>query len=71
MGILSKIKKSLFGAKVDYKQLSVDGAVIVDVRTPGEFRTGHLPNSKNIPLQSLSKKMNSLKGKTVLLVCRS
>lgn len=36
--------KKLFtgGPAVDYKQLLEDGALIVDVRTPGEFKTGHI-----------------------------
>ena len=29
------------------------GAVLLDVRTPQEYRAGHIPGSKNIPLQSL------------------
>ncbi len=28
-------------------------AVLLDVRTPEEYRAGHIPNSKNLPLQSL------------------
>ena len=33
---------------------SVPGAVLIDVRTPAEYRDGHIPGSKNIPLQSIS-----------------
>ena len=32
---------------------SVPGAVLIDVRTPAEYRDGHIPGSKNIPLQSI------------------
>jgi len=34
---------------------TTSGAVLADVRTPEEYRTGHIPGSKNIPLQSLAK----------------
>lgn len=29
------------------------GAVLLDVRTPAEYRQGHIPESKNIPLQTI------------------
>ena len=32
---------------------STDGAVLLDVRTPGEYAGGHIPGSKNLPLQSI------------------
>ena len=38
---------------MDYRD--TDGAVLVDVRTPQEYREGHIPESKNIPLQQLDK----------------
>ena len=31
------------------------GAVLLDVRTPEEYRSGHIPGSKNIPLQTIDK----------------
>ena len=31
------------------------GAILLDVRTPEEYRQGHIPNSKNIPLQIIDK----------------
>ena len=31
------------------------GAVLLDVRTTGEYRDGHIPGSKNVPLDSLDK----------------
>ncbi len=63
----------LFGMKsVDFKQLVQDGAVIVDVRTPGEFQGGHIKGSVNIPLQSLQGSLGKIpKNKTVITCCAS
>ena len=34
---------------------NTEGAVLVDVRTSREYREGHIPGSKNVPLQQLDK----------------
>ena len=31
------------------------GAILLDVRTPQEYREGHIPGSQNIPLQTVDK----------------
>lgn len=71
MGLFSKIFSALKGEKVDYQEKIKNGAVVIDVRSPGEFNMGHAKNSKNIPLQNLAKQAGKLKGKEVVLVCRS
>ena len=46
--------------------------VLIDVRTPGEFKSGHVAKAKNIPLDSISKQMKQIpKDKTVVVMCRS
>ena len=49
------------------------GAVLLDVRTPQEYREGHIPSSQNVPLQQLDKVEEITENKaTVLYVyCRS
>jgi len=60
-------------SKVDYKALREAGAIIIDVRTPAEYKSGNYKGSINIPLDTISKKMNDIKkkNKAVIAVCRS
>ena len=37
----------------EYQRTS--GAVLLDVRTPEEYLSGHIPGSKNIPLQTIDR----------------
>ena len=34
---------------------NTDGAVLLDVRTPQEYREGHISGSENVPLQTIDK----------------
>ena len=49
------------------------GAILLDVRTPQEYREGHIPGSKNLPLQTIDKVDSIVENKdTVLYVyCHS
>ena len=66
----------LFGGGSDNERVQEmlnDGALIIDVRTPGEFQGGHVVGSKNIPLQEVGAKVNKLKkiNKPIILCCAS
>ena len=71
--MLNTLKNLLgFGPKVDFAELVKQGAVIVDVRTPGEYAGGHIRGSMNIPLQSLSGQLTKIKkDKPVITCCAS
>lgn len=73
--IVDKIKKLLGISNepvTDYKKLVQGGAQIIDVRTPGEFSAGHIPNSINIPLNHLTKKIARVgKDRQIILCCAS
>lgn len=59
--------------KTDYKQLLDGGAVIIDVRNPGEFAGGSVSGSENIPLGNIPAKTKQIKslGVPVICVCAS
>jgi len=71
--MIEKIKKILgMGPKADLAEVLSRGAVIIDVRSPGEFAGGHLKNSKNIPLNTLGSQLNKLnKNRPVITCCAS
>jgi rhodanese-related sulfurtransferase len=63
--------RNLFGIKkTDYAQLMADGAIILDVRSNGEFATGHIEGSINIPVNKLTDNLHKLKAKnTPIITC--
>ena len=71
--MFESIKKLLGIVTIDYAQLVKDGAVILDVRTSGEFSTGHIKGSVNIPVNALSKNLAKLKAKNkpIITCCAS
>ena len=69
MGFFAK----LFGPKQDPKEWVARGAKIVDVRTPGEFASGHPAKAINIPLNSIATLPKKIKDKDteIVLCCAS
>lgn len=55
------------------RQLVEGGALLVDVRTPGEFASGHIGGAVNIPVQDLEGRLAELgsKERPIVLYCRS
>ena len=48
------------------------GALIVDVRTPEEYRAGRVPGAVNLPVEEVARWADTLpKDKPVYLYCRS
>jgi phage shock protein E len=55
------------------RSLVAAGAKVVDVRTPEEFASGHVPGAVNIPYEEIGKRTSEI-GPTstaVVLYCRS
>ena len=70
--MLEFIKKLFGGTSVDYAALVKEEAQIIDVRTSGEFASGHIKGSINIPLQVLGNNLAKIKkDKPVITCCAS
>ena len=68
--MLDAIKGALgLGPKVDYKELVKQGAQIIDVRTRGEYASGHVKGSVNIPLNELSSSVAKIKKNVPIITC--
>jgi phage shock protein E len=57
----------------DAQSLVKQGALLLDVRTPGEFADRHLEGATNIPVQELGARMSEVgaKDRVVVVYCRS
>ncbi len=63
-----------FGNKTNnIKEYVQKGAIILDVRTPQEYKAGHIKGAKNIALQVLNGNIETIKkwNKPVIACCRS
>ena len=67
--MISALKK-LFGiTTVDLSELIKNGAIIIDVRSKGEFATGHVKGSINIPLEQIGASTEKLKSYNQIITC--
>jgi len=62
-----------FGPSVDFKALVDQGAIILDVRSKGEYDQGHIDGSINISVDALPKHLNRFKDKNkpIITCCAS
>ena len=66
MGFFDFLKQPDVNRGVEEYQ-STSGAVLLDVRTPEEYRSGHIPGSKNIPLQTIDRVASVAENKDTAL----
>jgi len=77
-GILKK-NRTYSGNDIDYENAKIilkndKEAVLLDVRSPQEYKEGHLENSINIPLYDISKNIDNVisnKETTIIVYCQS
>jgi phage shock protein E len=57
----------------NFNELLNNGAIIVDVRSAGEFASGHIEGAINISVDSLKNNLDKLKNKnqTIITCCAS
>ena len=66
---MSLLKKLFGGTSIDFKTLVKEGAMIIDVRTPAEFNSGHIKGAVNIPLQAIQSSFNKIPKNKVIITC--
>jgi rhodanese-related sulfurtransferase len=70
--LFGKPNPSLDAADLSEKLKNGRHPLILDVRQPEEYRTGHIAGAKLIPLGDLTRKMQSLpKNREIVCVCAS
>jgi len=68
--IMIELFRKIFGLKpaTNFAELVEQGAIILDVRTRGEYAGGHINGSLNIPLDQLSNNLGKLKNKNAVII---
>ena len=71
---LALLSSLAFASENDVEKRRFPGdALIVDVRTPAEFKAGHYPGAMNIPLSSIPSRISEFgpPDGTIVVYCRS
>jgi phage shock protein E len=63
--------RKLMGMSVPEEILKADNLMVIDVRTPGEYKSGHIPGSVNIPLNTLDSQLKKIGKGPIVLCCAS
>lgn len=71
--MLDSLKKMFGMTTVDYAALVKEGAIVLDVRTKGEYAGGHIKGSINISVDQLKHNLGRLpdKSKPIITCCAS
>jgi len=72
MGLLSLLFPEWTSAQEAHEALKLRQAVLIDVREPREWKAGHAPGAKSLPLSNLSARVGELSpDHRYIVVCRS
>lgn len=68
----ASLKDDLSVAEAEAMIASAQDLQVIDVRTPGEYKGGHLKNARLIPIDDFENRFSEIdKNKPVLLYCAS
>jgi phage shock protein E len=74
----SWLKGAFANPALEARKRIEEGALVIDVRTPGEWRTGHLPSARHLPVDELRARMAEVdawsggdKGRPIVVYCAS
>ena len=68
--MIALLKKILgFGAATNYEELMQQSAVIIDVRSPAEFKQGHIKGAVNMPLNEIVNQVSKIKKDRIIITC--
>jgi phage shock protein E len=73
-GFLANLFSCGAAEKVDLPELVQSGALVIDVRTPGEFSGGAVKGALNIPYDEIARKISNVesdKSRPIIVYCRS
>jgi rhodanese-related sulfurtransferase len=74
LAIVFMMKRAVQISAQDALKYLKNGALVIDVRSPGEFNSGHLPTAINIPLDEIGTALPRRvkdKNQVLLLHCQS
>ncbi len=63
MGFFDMFKLKNINGELE-KAKSINGSIILDVRTISEYKDGHIPNSINIPVENIESVASKYKDKS-------
>lgn len=74
LGVWGLMRRSSLIPEAEARRLRSAGAVVIDVRSRGEYATGHLPGVINVPLDGIGAAIGGVvpdRSTPVLLHCHS
>ncbi len=54
-----------------FAQIRNDTVVLIDVREPDEYESGHVSGAKNIPLSEFASRIDEVPNRAAYFICRS